>query len=317
MNVPAQPPLLVLVGPTAVGKTALALRLAGRFAGEIISADAWLVYRGMDIGAAKPTPVERAAIPHALIDIIGPDEPFGLAQYQRLAYAAIAAAHAASRLPLLVGGAGQYVRAVVEGWGIPEVPPQPELRQKLEAEAESKGAEALHRRLAAADPAAAARIDPRNVRRVIRALEVYLTTGRPISELQRRSPPAYTILQIGLRRGRAELYRRIDARVDAMMAAGLLEEVRRLRAAGYADDLPSMAGLGYRQLAAHLRGEMELAEAVELIKRDTRRYVHQQMVWFREDDPAIAWFDAEDGDGVEARVAMWQRQRRPDEPNEA
>ena len=205
----------------------------------------------------------------------------------------------------MVGGAGQYVRALVEGGGIPEVPPQPALRQELESEAEREGAAALHRRLAGADPAAAARIDPRNVRRVIRALEVYLTTGRPISELQRRTPPAYAILQIGLRRERAELYRRIDARVDAMLAAGLLEEVRRLRAAGYADALPSMAGLGYRQLAAHLRGELGLAEAVEQIKRDTRRYVHQQMMWFREDDPAMEWFEAEDAAGVEARVARW------------
>jgi len=299
------PRLLVIVGPTAAGKSALALRLGERFNGIVISADSRLIYRGMDIGTAKPTAEERARVPHALIDIINPDEPFGLADYQRLAYEAIAEAHAAGRLPMLVGGTGQYVRAVVEGWNIPPAPPQPMLRQALEAEAEREGAAALHRRLAEVDPPAAARIDPRNVRRVIRALEVYLTTGRPISELQRRSPPGYDLLQIGLRLERERLYQRIDARVEEMLAAGLLEEVRRLRAAGYADDLPSMSALGYRQLIAHLRGEISLAEAVERIKRDTRRFVHQQMVWFRERDPAIEWFDAEDREGIEARVAGW------------
>jgi len=284
--------LLVIVGPTAVGKSALALRLARHFAGSIISADSRLIYRGMDIGTAKPSAADRAEIPHALIDIVAPDEPFGLAQYQELAHQAIAAAHAAGRLPLLVGGTGQYVHAVTEGWSIPRVPPQPALRAELQAQADAEGADALHRRLAAVDPQAAARIDPHNVRRVIRALEVYLATGAPISELQRRTPPPYDLLQIGLRMERERLYARIDARVDAMMAAGLLEEVRRLRTAGYDDRLPSMSGLGYRQLAAHLRGEIGLPEAVEQIKRATRRYVHQQMMWFRESDPAITWFEA-------------------------
>jgi len=297
--------LLVIVGPTAVGKSALALRLALRFNGSIISADSRQVYRGMDIGTAKPTPAERAAAPHALLDVVAPDEPFGLAQYQALAQAAIAEAAAAGRLPILVGGTGQYVRAVTEGWSVPRVPPQPALRAELEAEAQRYGPDALHRRLAAVDPEAAARIDPRNVRRVARALEVYLTTGAPISALQRKSPPPYRLLKIGLRLERSRLYARIDARVDAMMAAGLLEEVRRLRQAGYADDLPAMSGLGYRQLAAHLRGEIALDEAIAQIKRATRRYVHQQMMWFRETDPTIEWFESEDSAGVEARVAAW------------
>lgn len=297
--------LLVIVGPTAVGKTALALHLAQRFHGAIISADSRQIYRYMDIGTAKPTPEQRRLVPHYLIDIVNPDEPFGLAQFQELAMAAIRAAHQEGRLPMLVGGTGQYVRAIVAGWSIPRVPPQPELRAALEAEAQREGVEALHKRLAQVDPEAAARIDPRNVRRVIRALEVYLTAGKPISELQRKHPPPYDVLQIGLRMDRARLYARIDARVDAMMAAGLLDEVRRLREAGYDDSLPSMSGLGYRQLCAYLRGEISLEEAVARIKRDTRRLVHQQAMWFREDDPAIMWFEADDTPSIEDVVARW------------
>jgi len=264
-------------------------------------------YRGMDIGTAKPSPAERARVPHYLLDIVDPDEPFSLAEFKRRAEAAIAEAGRQGRLPMLVGGTGQYVRAVTEGWGIPRVPPQPALRAVLEREAQRAGEEALHRRLAEIDPEAAERIDPRNVRRVIRALEVYHTTGKPISRLQRKSPPPYTILQIGLSRDRQELYRRIDARVDMMMEAGLLQEVRRLRERGYHDHLPSMSGLGYRQLCAALRGEISLEEAVAQIKRDTRRFVHQQSTWFKEDDPQIEWYHADDTAGIEGRVAEWIR----------
>lgn len=280
-------PLLVLVGPTAVGKTALSLRLARRWQGEIVSADSRLLYRGMDIGTAKPTPAERAAIPHHLIDICDPDEMMTLGQYQRLAYQAIDAIHARGHLPILAGGTGQYVKAVVEGWGIPEVPPHPPLRRAL---ARLDGAE-LARWLQTLDPDAAQRIDPRNLRRVIRALEVTLLKGRPISALQRKKPPPYTIHMIGLDCPREELYRRIDERVDRMMAAGLLEEVRALKAAGYGRELSSMSGLGYRQLLAHLAGELSLEEAVQRIKYETHRFVRQQYTWFRRDDPRIAWYD--------------------------
>ena len=297
--------LLVIVGPTAVGKTALALYLAGCHCGAIISADSRQIYRRMDIGTAKPTLEERRLTTHYLIDIIDPAEPFGLAQFQEMAMAAILETHQEGKLPILVGGSGQYVRAVVEGWGIPLVPPQPALRAGLEADAQREGADALHQRLAKIDPDAATRIDSRNVRRVIRALEVCLTTGTPISTLQRKNPPPYDILQIGLRRERSTLYQRIDDRIDAMMAAGLLEEVRALREAGYSDDLPSMSGLGYRQLAAHLRGEETLDEAVARVKRDTRRFVRQQSNWFREDDPAIAWYEADDRAAVEECVEKW------------
>lgn len=293
--------MLGLVGPTAVGKTALSLRLARRFNGEIVSADSRLFYRGLDIGAAKPTAVERAAVPHHLIDVCAPDETLSLGEYRRLAYRAIDAIHARDHLPILVGGTGQYVRAIVEGWGIPEVAPRPALRAALEA----MGASELARWLAALDPTAAARIDPRNVRRVVRALEVTLTAGRPISALQQKSPPPYDARIVGLRRGRQALYARIDARVDAMMAEGLLDEVTRLRDAGYGGDLPSMSGLGYRQLLAHLAGEMTLDEAVARIKFETHRFARQQATWFREDDPRIAWFDADDAEEIVDWVGRW------------
>lgn len=294
-------PLLVLVGPTAVGKTALSLGLAGRFGGEIVSADSRLFYRGLDVGTAKPTPAERAAIPHHLIDLCAPDETLSLGQYQRLAYRVIDEIHNRGRLPILAGGTGQYVWAVVEGWGIPEVAPRPALRAALEG----LGAVEAARWLAALDPAAARRIDPRNVRRVIRALEVTLTTGRPISDLQRKTAPSYDVRVIGLTRDRRALYERIDARVEAMMADGLLDEVIRLRDAGYDRRLPSLSGLGYRQLLAHLAGEMSLAEAVERIKFETHRFARQQATWFRADDPRIVWFDAEATEALIANVANW------------
>lgn len=290
-SVSRHPPLVAIVGPTAVGKTALAIELAQAIQGEIVSADSRQIYRHMDIGTAKPTPAERAQVPHHLLDVVDPDQPMTLAEYQRLAYAAIEEIHRRERVPLLVGGTGLYVRAVLEGLRIPEVPPDPELRTRLEAEARALGAEALHARLAALDPVAARRVDPRNVRRVIRALEVCLRAGRPISELQEAIPPPYRILRVGLTRPRRELYARIDARVDAMIAAGLVEEVRSLLARGYGPELPAMSGLGYRQICRYLAGEQTLEEAIREIKRKTRRFVRQQQTWFRLDDPRVHWFD--------------------------
>jgi len=300
--------LLVLVGPTAVGKTALSLELARRFDGEIISADSRLFYRGLDIGTAKPTPADRAVAPHHLIDISDPDETLSLGQYQRLAYEAIYGVLARDRLPILVGGTGQYVMAVVEGWGIPEVVPQPSLRAALAALGEAEVA----RWLATLDPLAAGRIDPRNVRRVIRALEVILVTGGRMSAAQRKTPPPYDIALVGLRRHRPSLYARIDARVEDMMAAGLVDEVRRLRDAGYAGE-PPLSGLGYRQLLAHLRGETTLDEAVSRTKFETHRFARQQATWFRADDGRIAWFDLDEpaaAAAVVAYVRAW-RERRP------
>jgi tRNA dimethylallyltransferase len=297
-------PLLVLVGQTAVGKTALSLQLATQFSGEVISADSRLFYRGMAIGTAKPTLAERTAVPHHLIDICNPEETLSLGAYQKLAYEVIERVQGNGRLPILVGGTGQYVRAVVEGWGIPKVAPKPELRAALAALA---GDEAV-RWLRALDPTAAARIDPRNTRRVIRALEVALVSGRPISELQRKTPPPYDICQIGLYRERADLYARIDARVERMMAEGLLAEVERLRERGYGRQLPAMSSLGYQQLWAYLDGEMSLEEAVTRIKFETHRFARHQATWFRRDDPSITWFDATQPD-LETAVSEFIERR--------
>ena len=290
----AQSPLVVIVGPTAVGKTRLALRLLGELGAEIVSADSRQIYRGMDIGTDKPTAEERQRVPHHLIDIVDPDEEFTLARYQDMAYAAIDDVLARSSVPLLVGGTGLYIKAVVEGWSIPRVRPNAVLRTELYREADLKGGVALHARLRQVDPVAAEKIDPRNVRRVIRALEVYLETGRPISELQRRRPPPYRVLQIGLTMERADLYQRIDQRVDRMIERGLVKEVRGLVEQGYGYELPAMSGLGYRQVGCYLRGEISLEEAIRLIKRDTRRFVRQQYNWFRLDDEGIHWFQALD-----------------------
>jgi tRNA dimethylallyltransferase len=277
----SRPLLTAIVGPTAVGKTALAVTLAQRNGAEIISADSRQIYRGMDIGTAKPAPAELAAAPHHLVDIRDPDEPFSLAEFQALAAAAIADIVARGRAPLLVGGTGQYLAAVLEGWRIPRVAPQPELRAELEREAAELGAAALHARLAAVDPAAAAQIPPANTRRVIRALEVYAVTGRPISEQQTREPPPYTIRTIWLTRPRDELYARADARVDAMVAAGLADEVAGLVARGYGWELPAMSSLGYIQLRPYLEGAASLAACVERLKFDTHAFIRRQGAWFR------------------------------------
>lgn len=299
--------LVVLVGPTGVGKTALATRLAEALAAddvhvEVVSADSRQIYRGMDIGTAKPSPAEQARVPHHLIDLLDPDESFSLAEYQELAYAAIDAIHARGHLPFLVGGTGQYVRAVVEGWRIPRVPPDEALRARLYAQAEEEGGEALYERLLALDPDAEELIDPRNVRRVVRALEVCLKTGRPFSEQRGKAPPPYEILQIGLTMERETLYARVDARVEAMIAAGLVEEVRTLHAQGYDWELPAMSSLGYRQLRAYLVGETSLQEAVAEIKTETHRFIRHQYNWFRPNDPDIYWLDAA-GDPFPAALA--------------
>ncbi len=302
-------PLLVIAGPTAVGKTELSLRLAGELGGEIVSADSRQVYRGMDIGTDKPTPAERRLVPHHLIDIKDPTETISLGEYQQLAAQAIALVYQRQRLPLLVGGTGQYVRAVVEGWQTPELPPQPALRAELEAQAEREGKEAVFARLAALDPVSASRIDPRNLRRVIRALEVTLMLGRPFSQAQTKAPPPYRILQIGLTRPRPALYARADARIEAMFAAGFVAEVERLLAAGCSPDMPSFSSLGYREIAAFLAGAHSLEEAKILLRRHTRQFIRRQYNWFSLNDPGIIWFDlsaVEPGD-VLGFVREWLR----------
>jgi len=284
-------PLVAIVGPTGVGKSQLALRLAQIFSGEIVSADSRQVYRHVNIGTAKPTPQELSLVPHHLIDIINPDEDFSLAQYQQLAYRAIEDIQRRSKLALLVGGSGLYVWSVAAGWGIPQVPPDPEFRHRLEREAAELGEDKLYQELIKVDPVAAQRIDPRNVRRTIRALEVYRTTKTPFSQLQYKQTPLSDILIIGLTTDRAELYRRVDLRIDEMIKQDLVAEVKKLVDMGYDFNLPAMSGIGYRQIGMFLRGELTLETAIQQIKFETHRFVRHQYGWFRVKDERIKWFD--------------------------
>ncbi len=286
----AQPPLIVILGPTAVGKTSLSIGLAARFGGEIVGADSRQIYRGMDIGTAKPTPEEQARIPHHLVDIQPPDRQMALATYQKKAFSAIDAIHRRGRVPFLVGGSALYLRAVTAGLQIPEVAPNPALRAELEEYAQENGRAALHTRLQALDPDAAAQIHPNNLRRVVRALEIVQTTGRRKSELESATPPPYRMLKIGLDLPRPLLHERIDRRVHEMVDSGLVEEMAALLAAGYSPDLPAFSSLGYREIAAHLRGEVALTAAVERIQIETHRFVRHQYTWFRR-LPDIHWFD--------------------------
>lgn len=275
------PELTAIVGPTAVGKTAFGLELARAIGAEIVSADSRQIYRLMDIGTAKPSPAELAEIPHHLINICNPDDDFSLATYQELAMAAIADILARGRRPLLVGGTGQYLAALLEGWRIPRVAPQPQLRAELEALAKREGPAVLYARLTAVDPLAASKIAPSNVRRVVRALEVYTLTGQPISAQQSRELPPFQIRTIWLTRPRDELYARVDRRVDAMMAAGLLDEVAALLARGYGWHLSSMASLGYIQFRPYFEDGASLASCIERLKFDTHAFVRRQAAWFR------------------------------------
>ncbi len=290
------PVLLALVGPTAVGKTALAVSLAAHYSLEAISVDSRQCYRYMDIGTAKPTPEERARLPHQLIDIADPNETVGLAQFLDLARAAIADIHARGNIPLLVGGTGQYMRALLQGWQAPEVVPDPALRAALEA----RSAESLWAQLMELDPYVAEFLDRRNVRRVIRALEVCLATGQPFSEQRRRDPPPFPTLQLGLTLERDALYTRADTRVTAMLKAGLLDEVGALLKAGYGWKLPAMSGLGYAQFRPYFAGQATLDEVAARICWDTHDFIRRQYTWFSLNDPAIHWLDA--GNPVPAAV---------------
>ena len=310
----AHPPVIVITGATATGKTAAALGLARAFDGEIVSADSRQLYRGMDIGTAKPTTAERALVRHHLIDILDPDEDFSLAQYQALAYAAIDAIRARRRLPLLVGGTPLYVNAVVEGWRIPRAAPDPALRAALEAEAAEAGVEALERRLAAVDPVALER-SRGNLRRIVRALEVHALTGEPMSGQEGKAPPPYRFLQLGLALARPALHARIDARVERMIATGLVEEVQALLARGYDPRLPALSSIGYAEIIQHLHGQLTLAAAVERIKANTHRYVRHQETWLRR-NRALHWFDVAEPGWEERLRALVRSFLDADTPSE-
>ena len=289
-------PLIVILGPTAVGKTTLAIDFAVQVDGEIVSADSRQIYRFMDIGTAKPARSQQRAVRHHLLDKVDPDEDVSLTDVQRWTYDAIDDIHQRGKLPLLVGGTGQYISAVIDGWGIPQAPPNAALRRELEAVAAREGADALHARLRTVDPVAADAIPYQNVRRVVRALEVYLETGRPISEQQRKSPPPYTTAIIGLTMERAALYARADARVDQMLAAGFVAEVRMLLDRGYSRSLPAMSGIGYKELAAHLLDSVPLNEAVAAIKHATHDFIRRQYTWFRKMGERVLWHNVQDVD---------------------
>ena len=285
--------LVAIVGPTGIGKSKLALKLAQIFGGEIVNADSRQVYCHMDIGTAKPGSQELSRIHHHLISIVNPDENFSLAQYQALAGRAINDIHQRNKLPLLVGGSGLYVWSILEGWGIPEVPPDLEFRRSLEKVAADVGGNEIYRELVKVDPIAARRIDRRNVRRVIRALEVCRGTGVPFSQLQNKDETPFDTLIIGLTTNRQELYHRIDLRVDEMIKQGLTAEVEKLVNTGYGFDLSAMSGIGYKQIGMFLKGELALPVAIQQIKYETHRFVRHQYAWFRLQDNRIKWFDVQ------------------------
>jgi tRNA dimethylallyltransferase len=287
-------PLVLIVGPTAVGKTDLAILLAERLNGEIVSADSRLFYRGMDIGTAKPTAEEQARVPHHLIDIANPDEILSLAVFQQKARAVITDIHTRNKVPFLVGGTGQYIRAVTEGWTPPEVEPDERLRAELEKMKEERGVYWLYEKLKMLDPAAVEKIDARNFRRTIRALEVILSTGKRFSEQRGQSDSPYRLITIGLTRPRPELYERVDQRIDMMFASGFLDEVRSLLAKGYSPSLPTMSAIGYREAIQAIKRELTEEQVKAEMRRLTRVFVRRQANWFKETDPTIRWFRVEE-----------------------
>lgn len=290
-------PILVIVGPTAVGKTAYSIALAKISNAEIVSADSRYFFRGMTIGTAKPTPEEMDGVRHHLIDVSDPDEVWSLARFQREADIAIRDIYRRGKNVIVVGGTGQYIRALLEGWSPPSLKPNEELRAVLEAYGSEIGAKALYDKLALIDPSAAAHIEYQNMRRTIRALEVIFSTGEKFSDQRKTVEPPYRAAVIGLIRDRAELYRRIDRRIDAMIENGFIDEVKTLLAQGYDPSLPALSAIGYSQIAAVINREMTLDDAVSSIRKGTRTYVRRQANWFKPDDPAIHWIHLSAGDG--------------------
>lgn len=285
-------PLISIVGPTAVGKTEIAIQLAQQLDAEIVSLDSRQIYREMDIGTAKPTPDQRGAVPHHLIDCVDVDQPFSVAEYQRLADAAITQIRERDKRTMAVGGAGLYFRGLIDGlFDGPGA--DVEIRSKLQREADELGNLALHERLRQCDPEAADRVHPNNLVRVIRALEVYELTGKPISALQQQwkmDEPRYPFRAFGLDMPREALYRRIEDRIDLMVEAGLIEEVKGLLDRGYPRNCVAMQSFGYKELIDYLDGVRRLDEAIALLKQNTRRFAKRQLTWFR-NDPRIEWID--------------------------
>ncbi len=286
--------LVAIVGPTGVGKTRLSIDLALAIGGEIINADSRQIYRHMDIGTAKPSKAEQAAVPHHLLDIITPDEEFSLALYKEKALGAVEDISSRGKCPILVGGTGQYVWALVEGWTVPPIAPDIRFRAALEKEGRERGHDMLHRRLMEIDPESAKSIDPRNVRRVIRALEVWHSSGVPFSRWRQKRKPAFDTVIVGLTQPRTELYRGIDLRVDHMVGGGLIDEVSQLRELGYHVDLAPMTGIGYREISSYLENQLDLESAVSRIKYRTHHLARRQYAWFGLDDGRIHWLRSDE-----------------------
>lgn len=274
-------PIYVLTGPTAVGKTGISLALARRLGAEIISADSRQVYRGLDVGTAKPSPAERAAVPHHFVDELDLGEPFSAGRFAEAATERIRQLHAAGKEALVVGGSTLYVEALAHGLAdVPSV--DPEVRASLTRRLHEEGPDVLFGELEAADPVSAARLDPTKTQRVVRALEVYVATGRPVSYYQQQAPRApFPSVVVVLDRPRDELYERINRRVDVMLARGLVDENRGLLEAGISADLNPLRTIGYQEPLAYLRGEVDYDEMVRRLKQNTRRYAKRQLTWFR------------------------------------
>ena len=297
-------PLIVLTGPTAVGKTSLSIALAKAVNGEIISADSMQVYRGMDIGSAKIRQEEMQGVPHYLVDVLEPQEEFHIVKFKEMAQNAMEQIYAKQKIPILVGGTGFYIQAVTRDIDFTEATQDDSIRRELEQTAQEQGAEALHEMLCRVDPASADAIHANNVKRVIRALEFYRQNGTPISahnQEQKVHESPYNLGYFVLNAPRELLYRRIDARVDQMMEDGLLDEVRRLKAEGCHRGMVSMQGLGYKEMLAYLEGEYPLEEAIRILKRDTRHFAKRQLTWFRR-EPEVTWVDKDRFDYDDSRI---------------
>lgn len=285
-------PLIILTGPTAVGKTDISIELAQKLNAEILSADSMQVYRHMDIGTAKPTTYQQKQVKHHLIDLVEPDQDFSVADYQACFQETLEKVVHQGKLPLMVGGTGLYIRACTQAFVFDPDGADPELRAKLRAEAEQFGADRLHRQLAKVDPQSAARVHPNDLVRIIRALEVYSTTGTPLSELQpkRNQEIQFNTIFIFLDRNREELYQRIEERVDVMFSEGFVDEIRSLLERGYTPDLKPLQSLGYRQVSDFLMGKIPLNEAIAQTKQQTRHYAKRQLTWFRR-EPVDFWLN--------------------------
>ncbi len=296
-------PLVVLLGPTAVGKSRVGVQVARHLGTEVLTADSRQVYRGMDIGTDKPAADERHGIPHRLIDLAGPDELFNTGWYRRAALAEIDRLYAESRLPFVVGGTGLYIRTLVRG--LCSAPPaDPRVRAELMDVSKEQGRDRLHAELAKVDPTTAARLHPNDEAKVMRALEVYRLSGQPMSEVQRQhkfQDAPFSALLIGLQRPKEELYRRIEERIDWQLAHGMIQETRALLDRGYRREFGAMTGLGYRHVAAHVSGDCDYEEMVRLFKRDTRRFAKRQMTWFRK-EPGVQWISMERDEPPEQTV---------------